>query len=85
MSPLLHNPDFFHVAPAPLPKVAARPRPDLVQPLRDVERAHVERALILCEGNRGLAAKRLGVALRTLMRWIEKFRDEDMSEESYLA
>jgi transcriptional regulator with PAS, ATPase and Fis domain len=57
--------------------IIVRPRPDLVRPLRTVERETVESALILCEGNRGLAAKRLGIAYRTLMRWVEDFRQEN--------
>jgi hypothetical protein len=58
--------------------VLALPRPELVRPLRTVEREAVESALILCEGNRRLTAKRLGVAYRTLLRWVEEFRNEDM-------
>jgi transcriptional regulator with PAS, ATPase and Fis domain len=57
--------------------VIVRERPDLVRPLRAVERAHVESALILCGGNRQLTAKRLQVSLATVQRWVRKFREED--------
>ena len=68
MSPLLRNPNF---------KPEARPRPDLVRPLREIEREHVERALILCGGNRTEATARLGISRSTLQRYIDAFRRQD--------
>lgn len=73
MSPLLHNPNFFHVVPD-----AVVARPDLVRPMQVVEREQIERALILCEGDRLLAAKQLGISKTSLYRWIKRFRNEQV-------
>jgi len=54
-----------------------RPYPELVRPLREVTREHIERALILCEGNRSLAANRLGISLVTLRRYVKRFLEEN--------
>ena len=72
MTPLLLNNGKIYIE--------LMPRPELVKPLRQITREHVESALILCAGNRGLAAKRLGMSLRTLMRWVEQFRSEDAAD-----
>lgn len=54
----------------------AEARPDLVKPLRQVIFDHVERAMILCEGNRAVAASRLGICRATLFRYLERIRQE---------
>lgn len=43
-----------------------------------VEREQIERALILCEGDRLLAAKQLGISKTSLYRWIKRFRNEQV-------
>lgn len=55
----------------------AKPRPDLVKPLKSAKRAHIESALILCGGDRSLAARQLGVSRGALQKWIAEFRAED--------
>lgn len=44
------------------------------QPLEDIERFHIQRALEMTEGNREVAAKMLGIGERTLYRKIKKFK-----------
>jgi DNA-binding NtrC family response regulator len=53
-----------------------RPRPDLVVPLAQAEREAIESALILCAGNRTLAAHQLGISSRTLFVRMKKYRSE---------
>jgi hypothetical protein len=60
-------------------KKEVRPRPDLVRPLEEVVREHVESALILCVGNRKLAATRLRISYTGIRNWVEKFRQEDLA------
>ena len=48
----------------------------LIRPLAVVQREAIESALILCEGNRQLAADRLGIIVMTLRKWTKKFREE---------
>ena len=60
------------VAPPPsaeLDEPAALPAGEL---LEDVERAHIRRVLDACQGNKTLAAKRLGLSLRSLYRRLDK-------------
>lgn len=56
-------------------------RPDLVQPLRERKLAFVrnaiESALILCGGNRSLAADRLQITRTEIQKWVQVFRRED--------
>jgi DNA-binding NtrC family response regulator len=52
-------------------------RPDLVVPMREVERQHFESALILCGGDVVLAAERLGVSKNTLYRRMAEIRAEE--------
>jgi DNA-binding NtrC family response regulator len=52
-------------------------RPDLVVPMREVERQHFESALILCGGDVLLAARCLGVSKNTLYRRMAEIRAED--------
>jgi two-component system repressor protein LuxO len=49
---------------------AAAPTPASVEimPLADMERAYVERAIALCDGNIQLAARRLGISASTIYR-----------------
>jgi hypothetical protein len=51
-------------------------RPDLVRPMKVVIRETIESALILCEGNRRLAAKRLGLSYATVRNYVRKFKQE---------
>lgn len=45
-----------------------------IEKLADVERDHILKALILCDGNRSDAARILGIALRTLRNKINRYR-----------
>lgn len=62
----------------------ARIRPELVRPLGTVAREAIESALILCGGNRKLAARRLGISRETLQRKIAAYRLEDARGEGVL-
>ncbi|MDX5364051.1 MAG: sigma-54 dependent transcriptional regulator [Pseudazoarcus pumilus] len=44
--------------------------PDL--PLAEVRRRHMERVLLLCQGNKSEAARRMGVSRKTLERWMRE-------------
>jgi DNA-binding NtrC family response regulator len=59
----------------------AVPRPDLVRRLNVVEREAIESALILCAGDRDLAAASLGISRVTLFRKIKKYATEDFMGE----
>jgi DNA-binding NtrC family response regulator len=56
-------------------------RPDLVNPLREQKlqfvRETIESALILCGGNRSLAADRLQISRQEIAKWVQRFRRED--------
>jgi DNA-binding NtrC family response regulator len=52
-------------------------RPDLVRSMREVEREAIESALILCGGDRNLAAERLGISRSTFYRRLRDLQDED--------
>jgi DNA-binding NtrC family response regulator len=58
-------------------EVLERIAPDLVRPLHVVERETIESAMILCQGNVGVAAKRLGMSRETLYRRLKLWRKED--------
>jgi len=51
-------------------------RPDLVRPLAEVKQNAIESALILCGGNRRLTARQLGIAYRTVLWYVRKFRKQ---------
>ena len=55
----------------------ARPRPDLVRPLEEIQREAIESALILCAGDRCLAAERLGISRAAMYRYVRCFRAEN--------
>ena len=76
MSPLLTLRPMKRVTPKVLVFPKAEARPELVKPLREAIFDHVERAMILCEGNRKLAASRLGIALATLYRYLNQIQLE---------
>ena len=59
------------------PEVLQRIAPDLVRPLASVERAAIESAMILCEGNASMAAEKLGVSRDTLYRKLREYRKAD--------
>jgi two-component system repressor protein LuxO len=56
------------VAPAIAPGAAPTPASTEIMPLADMERAYVERAIALCDGNIQLAARRLGISASTIYR-----------------
>jgi two-component system repressor protein LuxO len=56
------------VAPAIAPAAAPTPASTEIMPLADMERAYVERAIALCNGNIQLAARRLGISASTIYR-----------------
>jgi two-component system repressor protein LuxO len=56
------------VAPAIAPAAAPTPASTEIMPLADMERAYVERAIALCDGNIQLAARRLGISASTIYR-----------------
>ena len=61
--------------PSTSPGEAARLDPDAGEPgasLEEVERRHIRLVLDSCDGNKTLAAKKLGVSLRSLYRRLEK-------------
>ena len=64
------------VTPKVLPFHKVEARPELVRPLTEVIFDHVERAMILCEGNRELAAGRLGISRSTLFRYLNQIQRE---------
>ncbi len=45
--------------------------------LHDVSRAHIERVLSLSSGNKTLAAKKLGIAVKTLYNKLAEYKSED--------
>lgn len=47
--------------------------PEAVETLEEVERRHIEKVLIEVEGNRRLAAEKLGISLRTLYYKIKQY------------
>ena len=49
-----------------------------VRPLVEVEREHIERAMILCAGNLQLAGTRLGISRATLYRKLQSYAHEDL-------
>lgn len=57
------------------------PRPDLIRPLQEVVdetlRRTVETAMVLCAGNRALAAFSLGICTRTLYNHLQRFQEQD--------
>lgn len=50
---------------------------ELIRPLGEVTRRSVESALILCGGNRAMAAKYLQISRPTLYRWVKLFKAEN--------
>jgi transcriptional regulator of acetoin/glycerol metabolism len=60
-----------------LPPLFARARPDLVRPLKQIEQEHIESAMILCAGDRNLAADRLRISRATLYRKVKRIRSEE--------
>jgi DNA-binding NtrC family response regulator len=74
MSLLLQDGSVFQPVP---PRPLALPRPDLVKPLATVQREAIESALILCAGNRTLAAHQLGISSKTLFVRMKKYRSEE--------
>ena len=70
------------VSAAPAAPAASVPAsPDSIQSLADLERAHILRALEVCEGNRTKAARHLGVSIRTIRNKLHEYgvagRDDD--------
>lgn len=65
---------------APRPKLPLRyyARPDLVRPLNTVIRETIERALILCAGDKIMAAAQLGMNLRGLRRKLKQYKIDDI-------
>lgn len=59
------------------PRVEITIRPDLVRPLRVVEREAIESAMILCGGDTALASERLEIGRATLYRKLSQWRSED--------
>jgi two-component system repressor protein LuxO len=57
----------LNAAPAPASAPAA-PESSEIMPLAAMERAYVERAIALCDGNIQLAARRLGISASTIYR-----------------
>jgi DNA-binding NtrC family response regulator len=70
------RPYGIHTRPKVIRFPAAEARPDLVRPLREVIFDYVERAMILCDGNRKLAAQRLQISYRTLLTYVAEIRRE---------
>jgi ActR/RegA family two-component response regulator len=50
---------------------------DLVVPLETIKKAHIERAMILCEGNAADAARRLGLSYNGLRKLLNRYRRGD--------
>jgi two-component system repressor protein LuxO len=87
---VLHNAVVLHDGPeltaamlppltgAPPPAVAPTSQEDTrIMPLADMERAYIERAIMLCDGNIQVAARRLGVSASTIYRKREMWEKED--------
>jgi DNA-binding NtrC family response regulator len=55
-------------AAAPVPAAMPAPESGEIMPLAAIERAYVERAIALCDGNIQLAARRLGISASTIYR-----------------
>ncbi|HEX7079001.1 MAG TPA: sigma-54 dependent transcriptional regulator [Candidatus Eisenbacteria bacterium] len=53
---------------------SARGPAERVRPIADIERDAIERALVETNGNRRLAAERLGIGLRTLYEKLKRYR-----------
>mgnify|MGYP001564965326 CR=1 FL=1 len=54
-----------------------RIQPEHIRPLREVEREHIERAILACRGDLTLAAAHLGVSKRTVYYRLKQWRAED--------
>ena len=63
----------------PMPKFNLAHAPRLIRPLKLMERKHIESAMILCQGNLMLAAKRLEVGRATLYRKLAKYKQVEES------
>lgn len=50
--------------------------PKLVRTLADAEKEHILQAMILCSGNVNVAAKALGICIKTLYRRLEEYNRE---------
>lgn len=57
-------------------RLIMRLRPDLVKPMTQVKLDAIESALILCGGNKKLAAESLEVSYRTVLYACRRFRRE---------
>ncbi|WP_281544175.1 sigma-54 dependent transcriptional regulator [Grimontia sp. SpTr1] len=83
---LLGKPDLQHWSDGELPKATAGGETQVVTvcedgypqewQLKDVERAHIEKVVDAHEGNKSAAARKLGVARKTLERKFKEWNDE---------
>ena len=63
----------------PVPTFNLAHAPRLIRPLKEWEKKHIESAMILCQGNLMLAAKRLGISRAKLYRKLADYEKADLS------
>src|SRR6266702_2647872 len=63
----------------PVPKFNLALAPNLIRPLKLMEKKHIESAMILCQGNLMLAAKRLEISRAKLYRKLADYEKADLS------
>jgi DNA-binding NtrC family response regulator len=63
----------FESAAKPAARVFVMPASSSVAPIREMERAHLEKTLAIAEGNRTLAAQMLGISIRTMRNRIREY------------
>jgi len=73
--------DAIEVAHLPRPLRSVKPPPDALTfrvgtPLKEVERAMIEATLEVCDGDKGMAARLLGITARTIYRREAEWRSE---------
>lgn len=59
------------------PEFVERVAPLLIRSLDSVKREAVESAMILCQGNEGEAAKRLGISRSGIRKMLREYREAD--------
>lgn len=55
----------------PIPRTSKKT--EKIKPLDEMEKEHISRVLVYCDGNKSRAAKSLGISLRNLYRKIERY------------
>ncbi|MCK4594005.1 sigma-54-dependent Fis family transcriptional regulator, partial [bacterium] len=73
------EPDPAALIESSIVKIAA-PEPAAQRPIRpldEIEREHIERALVICEDNKTRAAKMLSISLSTLRRRLAEYNDSN--------